>query len=68
MEKNATQGVSPTHLTEVTGCKLSPGGLPAPHPAVVTPAQAAADPSFKSGYTTTTMQDAASPPAPGRTT
>jgi hypothetical protein len=51
----------PTHLTEVTGCKLSSQGLPAPNPNVTTAAQAAADPSFKSGYTTTTMQDCCKP-------
>jgi hypothetical protein len=51
----------PTHLTEVTGCKLAPQGLPAVNPAVKTPEQAAADSSFKSGYTTTTMQDCCMP-------
>ena len=57
----------PTHLTQVTGCKLAPQGLPAANPNVTTPAQAAADSSFKattsSGthYTTTTMQDCCKP-------
>jgi hypothetical protein len=51
----------PTHLTQVTGCKLSPQSLPAVNPAVKTPAQAAADSSFKSGYTITTMQDCCMP-------
>lgn len=51
----------PTHLTEVTGCKLAPQNLPAVNPAVKTPEQAAADSSFKSGYTTTTMQDCCMP-------
>jgi hypothetical protein len=51
----------PTHLTEVTGCKLSPQGLPAVNPAVTTPEKAAGDSSFKSGYTTTTMQDCCMP-------
>jgi hypothetical protein len=58
----------PTHLTEVTGCKLGPQGLPAANPNVTTPTQAAADPSFKatagnngSHYTTTTMQDCCKP-------
>jgi hypothetical protein len=51
----------PTHLTQVTGCKLSPQDLPAVNPAVKTPAQAAADSSFKSGYTITTMQDCCMP-------
>jgi hypothetical protein len=51
----------PTHLTQVTGCKLAPQGLPAVNPAVTTPVQAAADSSFKSGYTITTMQDCCMP-------
>jgi hypothetical protein len=51
----------PTHLTEVTGCKLAPQGLPAVNAAVKTPEQAASDSSFKSGYTTTTMQDCCMP-------
>jgi hypothetical protein len=51
----------PTHLMEVTGCKLATAGLPAVNPAVKTPEQAAADSSFKSGYTITTMQDCCMP-------
>ena len=51
----------PTHLTEVTGCKLAAQNLPAVNPAVKTPEQAAADSSFKSGYTITTMQDCCMP-------
>jgi hypothetical protein len=51
----------PVHLTEVTGCKLTAQGLPAANPKVKTPEQAAADSSFKSGYTTTTMQDCCMP-------
>jgi hypothetical protein len=57
----------PTHLTQVTGCKLAPQGLPAADPNVRTPDQAARDPSFRamSGggahYTTTTMQDCCKP-------
>jgi hypothetical protein len=52
----------PIHLMEVTGCKLEPQqGLDAPNPAVRTPTQAAADSSFKSGYTVTTMQDCCMP-------
>jgi hypothetical protein len=57
----------PTHLTQVTGCKLAPQGLPAANPAVTTPGEAAADSSFKatagngSHYTTTTMQDCCKP-------
>jgi hypothetical protein len=51
----------PAHLTQVTGCKLSPQGLPAVNPSVLTPTQAAADSSFSSGYTTTTMQDCCMP-------
>jgi hypothetical protein len=57
----------PTHLTQVTGCKLAPQGLPAANPNVTTPAEAAADSSFKSTagtgshFTTTTMQDCCKP-------
>jgi len=51
----------PTHLTQVTGCKLAPQSLPAVNPDVTTPDQAAADSSFKSGYTITTMQDCCMP-------
>ncbi|HEY4394733.1 MAG TPA: hypothetical protein VGP64_11750 [Polyangia bacterium] len=57
----------PTHLTEVTGCKLAPQGLPAANPNVTTPGEAAADSSFKAltgnglHYTTTTMQDCCKP-------
>jgi hypothetical protein len=51
----------PKHLTEVTGCKLAPQNLPAVNPTVKTPTQAAADSSFKSGYTITTMQDCCMP-------
>jgi hypothetical protein len=51
----------PTHLTEVTGCKLAPQGLPQPDATVITAAAAAADSSFHSGYTTTTMQDCCKP-------
>jgi len=57
----------PTHLTQVTGCKLAPQGLPAANPNVTTPAQAANDSSFEAmtgngmPYTTTTMQDCCKP-------
>jgi hypothetical protein len=51
----------PAHLTQVTGCKLAPQGLPAADPNVTTPDQAAQDASFRSGYTTTTMQDCCKP-------
>jgi hypothetical protein len=51
----------PSHLTDVTGCKLKPQSLPAASPTVKTPDQAAADSSFKSGYTITTMQDCCMP-------
>jgi hypothetical protein len=51
----------PTHLTQVTGCQLVSQNLPAVNPAVKTPEQAAADSSFKPGYTTTTMQDCCMP-------
>jgi hypothetical protein len=49
----------PTNLTHVTGCKLNNQGLPAADPSasnVMT-----VDGSFKSGYTTTTMQDCCKP-------
>ncbi|HEY5283177.1 MAG TPA: hypothetical protein VIM14_10345 [Polyangia bacterium] len=51
----------PTHLMEVTGCKLAPQSQPAVSKDVKTPEQAAADSSFKSGYTITTMQDCCMP-------
>lgn len=50
----------PQALTEVTGCKLIEN-LPSPDPNVTTAAQAKTDPSFKSGYSTTTMQDCCKP-------
>lgn len=50
----------PQALAEVTGCKLVED-LPKPDPNVTTAAQAKADPSFKSGYSTTTMQDCCKP-------
>lgn len=49
----------PAHLTEVTGCKLAPQGLPAAQPGV-TAAQASADSSWRV-YGTTTMQDCCKP-------
>jgi hypothetical protein len=57
----------PQHLTEVTGCKLAPQGLPAVDKNVTTSAQAAADPSYKekaangNHFSTTTMQDCCKP-------
>ncbi len=57
----------PSHLTDVTGCKLAPQGLPAANPNVTTAAQAAASPSFKATagngnhFSTTTMQDCCKP-------
>src|ERR1017187_3110152 len=39
----------PTHLTDVTGCKLASQNQPSVNVAVKTPEQAAADSSFKSG-------------------
>jgi hypothetical protein len=51
----------PTHLTQVTGCKLAPQGLPAANPNVTTPDQAARDSSFRANYSTTTMQDCCKP-------
>lgn len=58
--------VCPTHLMEVTGCKIPPGpGLPDPNPEVQTAAQAQAAgfSSEMSGqrYHTTTMQDCCMP-------
>ena len=47
----------PAALTAVSGCKLNPGGNPAPDPTVQTPAQA----SSWSSYTTTTMEDCCKP-------
>ena len=50
----------PQALTEVTGCKITET-LPAPDPNVTTAAAAAADPSFKTSYSLTTMQDCCRP-------
>jgi hypothetical protein len=49
----------PEALTRVTGCRLAPAGLPEPNPNAQT--VSAADSSFLSGYTTTTMQDCCKP-------
>jgi len=49
----------PTNLTRVTGCKLSSQGLPQANPAAKDVGSATGD--FKSGYTTTTMQDCCRP-------
>jgi hypothetical protein len=49
----------PSHMTDVTGCKLAPQGLPSVQPGV-TAAQAAADSSWRV-YGTTTMQDCCKP-------
>jgi hypothetical protein len=49
----------PTALTRVTGCRLASAGLPRADARVRT--VAAADASFLSGYTTTTMQDCCKP-------
>jgi hypothetical protein len=57
----------PTHLTDLTGCKLASQGLPGVNPNVTTAAQAAANSSFrsKSGsgtrFFTTTMEDCCMP-------
>lgn len=51
----------PVALTEVTGCKLIEPDLPAPDANILTPEAAAADPTFKVGYSTTTMQDCCKP-------
>jgi hypothetical protein len=47
----------PAALTEVTGCKLNPGGNPQPDPTVQTVAEA----SSWSAYSTTTMEDCCKP-------
>ncbi len=49
----------PTNLTRVTGCKLNPQGLPQPNPAAKDVGSATSD--FRTGYTTTTMQDCCRP-------
>jgi hypothetical protein len=57
----------PTHLTDLTGCKLAPQGLPAVNPNVTTAAQAAANSSFRSKagngnrLWTSTMEDCCMP-------
>lgn len=58
----------PEHLTEVTGCKLAPQGLPGVKKDVTTAALAAQDPDFWSTtsngadkYETTTMEDCCRP-------
>jgi hypothetical protein len=51
----------PEALTRVTGCRLAASSLPKPAPQVRTPADAAGDSSWRSGYTTTTMQDCCKP-------
>ncbi len=49
----------PVNLTRVTGCRLQPQGLPTADPNART--AATADSTFKTGYTTTTMQDCCKP-------
>jgi hypothetical protein len=49
----------PVDLTRVTGCRLEPSGLPAPDPTVATVADT--DATWRTGYTTTTMQDCCKP-------
>jgi hypothetical protein len=57
----------PAHLTDITGCKLAPQGLPAVNLNVTTSAQAATNASFRSNagngnhFSTTTMQDCCKP-------
>jgi hypothetical protein len=57
----------PQHLTEVTGCRLAPQGLPPVDRNVTTAEQALADPSFSTrssggqAYETTTMEDCCRP-------
>lgn len=58
-EVRAKRVECPESLTRVTGCRLKDQGLPKPNPAVQSAADA--DPSFKSGYTITTMQDCCMP-------
>jgi len=50
----------PAALTQVTGCKLVENE-PEPTASVLTPSAAEADASFKTGYSTTTMQDCCKP-------
>jgi hypothetical protein len=49
----------PTALTRVTGCRLASQGLPTANPSAKNPSTA--DSTFKTGYTTTTMQDCCKP-------
>ncbi len=49
----------PVNLTRVTGCKLNAQGLPQANPAAKDVASATS--GFRSGYTTTTMQDCCRP-------
>jgi hypothetical protein len=49
----------PVNLTRVTGCKLNGQGLPQPDPAAKDVATATS--AFRTGYTTTTMQDCCRP-------
>jgi hypothetical protein len=57
----------PEHLTEVTGCRLLPQGLPVVDPSVTTAALAAKDAAFSAKstngrlYETTTMEDCCRP-------
>ena len=56
----------PTHLTEVTGCKLQSQGLPQPDPSITTVAQAktagfSQTASDKNLFNTTQMQDCCMP-------
>lgn len=50
----------PEALTQVTGCRLAPQGLPEADPAIQTPADAQ-QAGFRDGYHTTTMQDCCRP-------
>ncbi len=49
----------PANLTRVTGCKLNSQGLPAADPSAKDASTAQS--GFRSGYTTTTMQDCCRP-------
>lgn len=63
----------PEHLTQVTGCKLAPQGLPAVKKNITTGEQAAGDDGFKARanggsdlYETTTMEDCCRPSCAAR--
>lgn len=51
----------PVNLTRVTGCRLKEVKLSLPLPKIQNPDQAKSDGTFKTGYTSTTMQDCCKP-------